>query len=43
VTHCEWLLAFCPLQGHTVDVDTALVSTSEVDEYPMILLLGIGE
>jgi hypothetical protein len=33
----------CLLQGHTVDVDTALVSTSEVKDYPMILLLGIGE
>lgn len=32
-----------PVQGHTVDVDTALVSTSEVEDYHMILLLGIGE
>lgn len=30
-------------QGHTVDVDTALVNTSEVKDYHMILLLGIGE
>lgn len=30
------------LQGHTKDVDTALVTTSEVTDYPMILLLGIG-
>eukprot|EP00775_Hariotina_reticulata_P013012 gene13012-13141_t len=30
------------VQGHTKDVDTALVSTSEVTDYPMILLLGIG-
>jgi diacylglycerol kinase family enzyme len=28
--------------GHTIDVDTALVTTSEVTDYPMILLLGIG-
>lgn len=33
----------CVVQGHTVDVDTALVSTSEVKNYHMILLLGIGE
>jgi hypothetical protein len=30
------------LQGYTKDVDTALVTTSEVTDYPMILLLGIG-
>ncbi|KAF6255042.1 ATP-NAD kinase-like domain-containing protein [Scenedesmus sp. NREL 46B-D3] len=30
------------LAGHTKDVDTALVTTSEVTDYPMILLLGIG-
>lgn len=30
------------LQGHTKDVDTAVVTTSEVNDYPMILLLGIG-
>jgi hypothetical protein len=30
------------LQGHTKDVDTALVTTSEVTDYPMILLMGIG-
>jgi hypothetical protein len=30
------------VQGHTKDVDTALVTTSEVTDYPMILLLGIG-
>lgn len=30
-------------QGHTIDVDTALVNTSEVTDYPMILLLGIGK
>jgi diacylglycerol kinase family enzyme len=30
------------LQGYTKDVDTAIVTTSEVTDYPMILLLGIG-
>jgi hypothetical protein len=30
-------------QGHTIDVDTAVVDTSEVQGYPMILLLGVGE
>jgi hypothetical protein len=30
------------VQGHTIDVDTAVVTTSEVKDYPMILLLGIG-
>ena len=30
------------LGGYTVDVDTALVTTSEVKDYPMILLLGKG-
>jgi hypothetical protein len=41
---CQWRAASLPvLQGHTVEVDTALVSTSEVTDYHMILLLGIGE
>eukprot|EP00879_Flechtneria_rotunda_P000746 GHRR01000866.1.p1 GENE.GHRR01000866.1~~GHRR01000866.1.p1 ORF type:complete len:439 (+),score=116.46 GHRR01000866.1:106-1422(+) len=30
------------LQGYTKDVDTAVVTTTEVTDYPMILLLGIG-
>uniref|UniRef100_A0A383VXV0 DAGKc domain-containing protein n=1 Tax=Tetradesmus obliquus TaxID=3088 RepID=A0A383VXV0_TETOB len=30
------------LSGHTKEVDTALVTTSEVTDYPMILLMGIG-
>jgi hypothetical protein len=30
------------VQGHTTTVDTARVSTSEVKDYAMILLAGIG-
>lgn len=41
--HAAGACLVCCVQGHTVDVDTALVDTSEVKDYPMILLLGIGE
>jgi hypothetical protein len=40
---CARAVSMSVLQGHTVDVDTALVTTSEVTDYHMILLLGIGE
>jgi diacylglycerol kinase family enzyme len=36
------LLDLAVVKGHTKDVDTALVNTSEVTDYPMIVLLGIG-